>query len=320
MKLYHKAMTIGFLLLLLAFLVWAAQTYMENKEKKSAVIIFDDTVKSGGIYLQRPPEVEALDVKPDILGWFDTWGKPMSRAKAETCMRLGITPLITWQPGEYKLVDIGNGVHDGMVRDYLTEIHEIFGNNTVLIRFAHEMECASPDKTTWYPWQYYGGEQDYIKMWKHVVDIGRRIAPNVRWIWSPNRINEVSAKWYPGDEYVDYISMTLNHKMDQKYHFTRFEDCYNGLGRAEEIKKYNKKVILSEVAYADDDKNIKGEYLKSIFDYVRKDDQICAVVFFNYDIDENRQYRFSDDPHYINIWYDGVRQLHEWNKENENTD
>ncbi len=40
------------------------------------LIIFDDTVKSGGIYLQRPPEVEALDVKPDILAWFDTWGKP----------------------------------------------------------------------------------------------------------------------------------------------------------------------------------------------------------------------------------------------------
>lgn len=277
------------------------------------VTVFDDSVKNVGIYLTEPTEIESLEVRPDILGWFETWGDPPLQTKSEICVRDQITPLISWQPHDYKLTEISAGKHDEFIRDYLTEINELYGDNTVLIRLAHEMESYTPDGNTWYSWQYFGGEQDYIAMWRHVVKIGREVAPNIRWIWSPNRINEKSALWYPGDEYVDYVSITLNHESDQKPTYTNFKDYYFEKGRAECFEMFDKKVLLSEIAYASDDEKVRGEYLKSVFDWVEQDDRICGVVFWNNNTSEDRMYHFSDNEYLMDIWYDGARRLHEGN-------
>jgi hypothetical protein len=163
---------------------------------------------------------------------------------------------------------------------------------TVLIRLAHEME--NYDTENWYPWQYKGGEKDYIHMWRHVVAIGREVAPHVRWIWSPNRMTPQSIRWYPGDEYVDYISITLNHKANRVPSYPIFEDYFRQEGVEKHFNRINKKIILSEVGYANQDETRRGEYLQSIFDWVEQDDRICGVVFFNHNKMEESQYRFSD--------------------------
>lgn len=273
------------------------------------VTIFDDSVKNVGIYMKEPAEIERLKVKPNILGWFEPWGTPFAINKAQLCVQKQMTPLITWQPKGYTLTDIANGVHDELIRDYLSNINEIFGENTVLIRLAHEMELYSSEDQGWYHWQYFGGEQDYINMWRHVVSIGQEVAPNVRWIWSPNRINETAAGWYPGDEYVDYVSITLNHDANRSPSYTRFEDYYLGEGRAECFEMFDKKVLLSEVAYSGSDEKVKGEYMKSIFDYAEKDDRVCGVVFLDSNVSDDRMYRFSDNDYLMDIWYDGVTRL-----------
>ena len=311
------------LVVIILFIGFCGGVIWTLRKMLSPVTIFDDTLKNGGIYMTEPAEIEALSEKPDILGWFETWGMPLAYNKAQLCIRKQMTPLITWQPNDYTLSDISNGVYDELIRDYLVQINETFGENTVLIRLAHEMESYYPDYPTWYPWQYYGGEQDYISMWRHVVTIGHEVAPNVRWIWSPNRINEDSLKWYPGDEYVDYVSITLNHGSERMPSYTRFEDYYIEEGQAQYFERVDKKVLLSEVAYAGSDETVKGEYMKSVFDLVEQDERICGVVFFNDNISENRAYKFSDNEYCMNIWYDGIRHLHEWTKnlqvEGENT-
>ena len=162
-----------------------------------------------------------------------------------------MTPLISWLPLDYTLTDIGNGKHDELIRNYLTEINQTYGDSTVLIRLAHEME--NNDTGNWYPWQYKGGEKDYIHMWRHVVSIGREVAPHVRWIWSPNRMTPQSIRWYPGDEYVDYISITLNHKANRVPSYPIFEDYFRQEGVEKHFNRINKKIILSEVGYANQD-------------------------------------------------------------------
>lgn len=276
------------------------------------VTVFDDTGKNVGIYQTEPADIELMREKPDILGWFEAWGTSPAKEKAQICIREHMTPLINWSPYDYTLTDIGNGKHDELIRNYLTEINQTYGDSTVLIRLAHEME--NYDTGNWYPWQYKGGEKDYIHMWRHVVAIGREVAPHVRWIWSPNRMTPQSIRWYPGDEYVDYISITLNHKANRVPSYPIFEDYFRQEGVEKHFNRINKKIILSEVGYANQDETRRGEYLQSIFDWVEQDDRICGVVFFNHNKMEESQYRFSDSRYLMDIWYNGLQHMHQYSK------
>jgi hypothetical protein len=276
------------------------------------VTVFDDTGKNVGIYQTEPADIELMREKPDILGWFEAWGTSPAKEKAQICIREHMTPLINWSPYDYTLTDIGNGKHDELIRNYLTEINQTYGDSTVLIRLAHEME--NNDTGNWYPWQYKGGEKDYIHMWRHVVSIGREVAPHVRWIWSPNRMTPQSIRWYPGDEYVDYISITLNHKANRVPSYPTFEDYFRQEGVEKRFNRINKKIILSEVGYANQDETRRGEYLQSIFDWVEQDDRICGVVFFNHNKMEESQYRFSDSRYLMDIWYNGLQHMHQYSK------
>ena len=70
---------------------------------------------------------------------------------------------------------------------------------------------------------------------------------------------------------------------------------------------------LQNIFYASDDEKVRGEYLKSVFDWVEQDDRICGVVFWNNNTSEDRMYHFSDNEYLMDIWYDGARRLHEGN-------
>ena len=66
----------------------------------------------------------------------------------------------------------------------------------------------------WNSWGAIPGNtpRDYIAMWRHVVSIFREEgATNVRWVWSPNVYGvggvEPFQAYYPGDGWVDYVSL-----------------------------------------------------------------------------------------------------------------
>ncbi|RYZ64538.1 MAG: hypothetical protein EOP09_15785, partial [Proteobacteria bacterium] len=70
----------------------------------------------------------------------------------------------------------------------------------------------------WYPYSeaYIDGKSsasDYVKAWRHIVDIFRKTgADNVAWVWSPSVVDVGSVpawKYYPGDEYVDWIGVSF---------------------------------------------------------------------------------------------------------------
>ncbi|HEX8967868.1 MAG TPA: hypothetical protein VF937_08320, partial [Chloroflexota bacterium] len=73
----------------------------------------------------------------------------------------------------------------------------------VLIRWAQEM-----DLSLLYPWSVPDGGL-YQTAYRRVVSIFRQhAATNVRWVWSPSGNTPASA-YYPGDDVVDYIGMTV---------------------------------------------------------------------------------------------------------------
>ena len=66
----------------------------------------------------------------------------------------------------------------------------------------------------WYPWsEQRNGNQpgDYVKAWRHVVDIFRSVgATNATWVWcvnTPDHITTPLTELYPGDNYVDWTAI-----------------------------------------------------------------------------------------------------------------
>lgn len=279
-----------------------------EKEPEPVYLAFDDGKHNAGIYLNSPAEVSALEEKPDLLGWFEDWQGELSVNKLDYCRERRITPIITWLPKGVPLGGIAAGHYDDYLHAFFSRIREDYGDMDVLIRFAHEMETRQ-DQILWYSWQLPGGEDYYKAMWEHVVSLGREEAPNIKWIWSPNRLDGFSKKYYPGDEYVDYIGVTLNLRSTRFRLYRDFGDFYEREGKKQYLDAAGKKIILGEVACAAADAEQKNEYLKSIFSYVREDPLIVGVVVFNENVSEDRQFNITDEPLFMDSFYEGIRSF-----------
>jgi hypothetical protein len=108
------------------------------------------------------------------------------------------------------LKEIARGVYDAYYQEFADTVKDF--RDPVFISIDHEMNG------NWFPYsQDYPGSDvtaaDYIAAWKHIVDIFRaRGATNVAWVWSPN-VPDVGStpatKYYPGDDYVDWIGVSF---------------------------------------------------------------------------------------------------------------
>ena len=278
---------------------------------------FDAERKNIGIYIDELSEWEALETAPNIFPWFENWYGAEANRKLSFCSdHPEYTPLITWMPNNVPLDEIASGMHDKYIRHFLQRVRRTCPRQDVLVRFAHEMEIRPNYGLGWYSWQIgEDGGQSYREAWIHVVTLAREIAPNIRWIWAPNRADQYTKPYYPGDEYVDYVGITLNHKGDRRIPYRCFEDFYRLEATREELEKYGKKIIICETGYSEGDQTLKERFLQSIFDYYSKDENLAAVVFFNEDKSKNSQFKMTDNEAYMQIFYNGIRELSENEKE-----
>ncbi len=271
---------------------------------------FDDSKLNIGIYLDQPDDIRSMEVKPDIVGWFEDWQSKAAKLKIELFGSEHISiPMMTWMPKDVPLEEIVNGERDEYIKGYLRRLAIACPENDILIRFAHEMEFRPSYETTWYSWQEPKDPDLYKKAWIHVVELGRQYNPNIKWVWSPNRSDEYSSAYYPGDEYVDYVGLTLNLPETNTSDHNTFRDFYVNEGTKEHLEKYNKKVIISEVAYSGGNEENKLAYLKSVFEYAQSDPNIAAVLFFNDNISENQLYRITDNEKYMQLIFEEIRKL-----------
>ncbi|MFT2213015.1 glycoside hydrolase family 26 protein [Rhizobium giardinii] len=73
----------------------------------------------------------------------------------------------------------------------------------VIIRWGQEMEDRS-GRFSWADWP----PQDYIKAYRKVADQFRKDRPTVQIMWSPKGQEDLE-KYYPGDDYVDVIGLSV---------------------------------------------------------------------------------------------------------------
>ena len=266
-----------------------------------------------GLYLDdlNVYEIQLKDAV-NCVAWFQKLDEPSS---ATYKMSQGLdehlyTPFITLEPGSYSLYDIANGTYDDVLKEYFSLFTGERSNTDVFIRFAHEMEMRPSYGQAWYSWQSYDYDT-YVKAWKHVVDLGRQIAPNIKWVWSPNRADEYSYPYYPGDDYVDFVSLSLN---NTSYQYTSFEQFYTSVGTKEFLERYNKPIIIGECAEHSYDPYVKSEYLKSILSYLENDDRIVGIVYLDKNIDGQRMYKFTDNQEQLDDFVSKGKEILSKNK------
>ena len=279
----------------------------EPTEPEPEHYLIDNNQKYIGVYAEDPKEVDVFEDSIEILGWFDTFDR-ISTTKMSMCLdEHQYIAFITLEPVGMSLRGIANGDYDEKIINYLTMLSEGERIYTELfVRFAHEMEMR-PGYTAWYTWQTYDPE-GYVSAWKHIVTLGREYAPNVKWVWSPNRADTHTKAYYPGDEYVDYVGLTLN---NTRTAYTTFGRFYEELGKLEYLEEYNKPIIFGEIAEHCYDDAKKNDYIASVFDYLKESTNIVGVVFLNKDIEYQRQYKFSDNEQQIKTFIEKAKELRE---------
>ncbi len=224
--------------------------------------------------------------KLDIVHSFINWSTDFSfvRPMAEAASANGSVLMVTWEPWEYNSVDINNGKADAYITRMANDIKS-FGKE-IWLRPLHE------SNGDWYPWGigYTSGvnTSETVKAaFKHIVDIFRaQGVSNVKWVYNVNCSNVGSGSTYmahyPGDEYVDYVSIDgYNWGTTQSWgsRWQSFDEIFADAYSA--IKSTNKKVIIAEWA-ATEVGGDKPTWITQSFNKIRSSyGNVFAVVWFN---------------------------------------
>ncbi|APG61196.1 glycosyltransferase [Christiangramia salexigens] len=206
-------------------------------------------------------------------------------------------PLITWEPwpSELELTDtipelqknekVLKHIAEGTFDDYIIEFVTIlkFYKKPVYLRFAHEFDNPQ------YPWSQVGNNtpEEFIRAWKHVDQIIKdQNAFNIISVWNPWK-PETMQDYYPGDEYVDWIGVTLLNyaELNQDGTSHSFNELYKPFH--DDFYWFTRKpVILAEFGSLNlngDQNNWLDDAIKSIKHYK----EISAIVMFNSGLDKN---------------------------------
>ena len=185
----------------------------------------------------------------------------------------------TWSRSErntpqYLRAGIANGTYDENMRS----ICQVMGGlkSSVTLRWGHEMDDAS-GQFIWAGWK----PEDYISAYRRMIDICRKAAPNIRVMWSPLG-DENMAKYYPGDDYVDVVGISVfglqawdkaKYGKDRSY-IDVFEPRY------QRAAAFGKPVVVAELGYSGDQAYVDA-WENSV--RVQRDEypQLVGVVYFN---------------------------------------
>ncbi len=251
-----------------------------------------------GLFTTDPnPEADntKLGHKMNIMGWFTHWSGELNNNKLQSACNGGYVPEVTWESwggvhgtSNYSLADIADGKYDKLITDQLQQVKDVCQNRVVLIRFDQEMDLP-PGSTSWYPWQ--GDTGQYVAAWRHVVKIGHHVDPSIKWIWSPNRGNAtVTPQYYPGNQWVDYVGITLNHEhLPLEIKYQTFAQFYQA--NQQVIESFNKPIIISETT-SDEGFGNKDDWVTGMFDYALHNPKITALVWFTV----SPTYNFDSSP------------------------
>lgn len=226
---------------------------------------------------------------PDYVMFYRDLGRPYPRGPIDVIRKLGATPMISlelWRwhdPRHPALPDIIAGKYDAFLRQWAQDATADGG--PVLLRFGFEFNGD------WFGWSH--EPELYVAAWRRAHAIFDEVgATNVQWVWSPNvvsvpdtRANAIE-RYYPGDNYVDWLSLdgyNFGDEHDRWHRWTSFAEVFRRPLRAFERLHPNKPILISEFGSAPGAPGQRGEWVRAAHAFLMGCPQVKGVIWFNYD-------------------------------------
>ncbi|MBR2211496.1 MAG: dockerin [Fibrobacter sp.] len=224
----------------------------------------------------------------------------------------GSTLVVTWMANGYNAQDLVDGKADEYIRDYAKGVKN-YGEE-IWLRPLHE---ANGD---WYDWGV--GKKDagntdanVAEAFRHIVKIFREEnVTNVKWVWTTNASNQGSGTTltgnYPGDEYVDYISIDgYNWGKCQSWSswqtFSQvFKKAYNALANID------KPLFIAEISSSELGGN-KAEWITDMFEHFATDfSRVFAVMWFSQSKEANEgDWALNTSQEAVDAWKAGIAKM-----------
>lgn len=224
----------------------------------------------------------------------------------------GSTLVVTWMANGYNAQELVNGKADNYIREYAKGVKG-FGDE-IWLRPLHE---ANGD---WYDWgvgKSGAGNTDanVAEAFRHIVKIFKEEGvTNVKWVWTTNASNQGSGTTltgnYPGDDYVDYISIdgynwgTCQSWSSWQTFSQVFKKAYNALANI------NKPLFIAEISSSERGGN-KAEWITDMFEHFATDfSRVFAVMWFSQSKEANEgDWALNTSQAAVDAWKAGIAKM-----------
>jgi len=218
---------------------------------------------------------ELLDRKVDVDHNYTAWNEPFPGWREKWDIVNGRVPFVSW--AKASTASINSGRYDGMIKQRASDV-KAFGA-PILLEWFWEMDGSRNRHIA-------GSPASFIAAWRRIHRIFDKAGvTNVSWVWCPNAWGfhtGEAQKYYPGDEYVDWICADgYNWAPDRKGDEWRsfewiFQDFYDwGSQRG-------KPLMIGEFGVQERKPGEKAQWLRDAAGVLTtKFTDIKAVVYFN---------------------------------------
>lgn len=216
-----------------------------------------------------------------IVHQFWAWDEAMPRTRSG--IGSGSTLMISWHGVAWSKVNGGGS--DKLIAAAARNLAA--QGKPLLLRWAWEMNGD------WFAWGGAGNGKDpgkYVSAWRRIHRIfAEEGADNVAWVWSPNWNSSPNESWnalqryYPGDDYVDWVGVS-GYDFYKESPATLFNPVVNAYGSS-------KPIIITETAGIDFGGTSKADWIDDLCGYVRRTPGIGALVWFDTDTHNDTNFR-----------------------------
>jgi hypothetical protein len=218
---------------------------------------------------------------------------------------VGGVPMISFQPEQPNCVStpsgiaglIASGQYDtyldsfiAKTKTFLSGPNGVYGDGDdrrLYMRFAHEMNG------NWYPWS--GNTTSYVLMWRHVWNLFAKAGitnTRMQWVWCVNwqdqPANLKAEDYYPGDDYVDWLSIDGYNlaKSESWSHWMEPAEVFSDMIKRFSILSPNKPIGVAEVGCSTSGATtaMKNQWISDLYQYALQTN-IRFLMWFNIESD-----------------------------------
>ena len=222
-------------------------------------------------------------VFPAIVEYYQLFGKGFSHPTAIQVASVGARPLIQLNPHNVSLAAIAAGKYDKYIDSYAQQV-KAFGHGVVL-SFGHEMNGS------WSTWsEPFTKPSIFVAAWRHIVLRFRHDkVKNVTWAWDISHVsrrNLSPSKWYPGNQYVDWVGIDGYLRPGQTF----AGQFWKVIGTVRKLS-HNKPVLITETAVAPG--KAQAQQIAALFKGARQR-HLMGLIWF--DVNKKEPWQLGGNP------------------------